>query len=126
MNSELEQRLKSLSIEEFIWIIYIGIIILSFFSNKLERKALLNNDACAKNKYRKILIFIFSILVFVYFYFFKDSLDTVKSLDSTCSNKKIVLSNLSFIASALILISGIIFLYIAYSDKDIDVEIAFN
>ena len=126
MRNDIEERLKELSIEEFIWIIYIGIIILSFYSNRVEKKALLYNDICAKGKYRRTLIFIFSILIIVYFYFFKDSLDTVKSLDSTCSSKKVLLSNLSLIASTLILISGFIFLYIAYSDKDIDVEIAFN
>ena len=33
---------------------------------------------------------------------------------------------LSFIGSLLILISGLIFLYIAYNDQELDAEIAFN
>ena len=34
---ELNSKLKELKIEEFIWIVYIGIIILSFYSNSLEK-----------------------------------------------------------------------------------------
>ena len=35
-------------------------------------------------------------------------------------------TTLSFIASSLVLISGIIFLYISIEDKNLDVELAFN
>ena len=40
--------------------------------------------------------------------------------------KKKRLVTLSMIASFLILISGFIFLYIAYEDNDLSVELAFN
>ena len=122
----MNSRLKELRTEEFIWIIYIGIIMLSFYSNNLERKYFLFNDHISKEKYRKIMILIFSILIFVYFYFLKDSYKSIKQLNPNDSYKKKQLNNLSFIASLLIFISGIIFLYIAYQDNDIDVELAFN
>ena len=41
------------------------------------------------------------------------------------NSKKVKFTYLNFIASALILIAGIILLYIAISDKDLDIEIAF-
>lgn len=122
----INNKLRELKNEELIWIIYIGIIILSFYSNNLERKYFIFQDINCKEKYRRIMIIIFSILIFVYYYFLKDSYKSIKELKPYDSLKKKQLNNLSFIASLLIFISGIIFLYIAYNDTDIDVELAFN
>ena len=124
--NELNNKLKELNIEDFIWVIYIGIILLSWYSNILERKYYINNDNISKEEYRKIIIFIFSILIIVYLYFLKGSYDDVISIKITDSNKKKELLYLSFIASLLIAISGIIFLYIAINDEDLNVELAFN
>ena len=125
-NKILENKLKQLSIEDFIWIIYLGIIILSWYSNALERSYYLFNNKKAKEKYQKILIIIFSILNIIYFYFFYDSLNSYKSLKINDSKKKKDLTTLSLIASLLISISGIILLYIAIKDDELSVEIAFN
>ena len=124
--NELNNKLKELNIEDFIWVIYIGIILLSWYSNILERKYYINNDNISKEEYRKIIIFIFSILIIVYLYFLKGSYDDVINIKITDSNKKKELLYLSFIASLLIAISGIIFLYIAINDEDLNVELAFN
>ena len=127
MNSdEINDKLKQIKNEDFIWIIYIGIIFLSYFSNALERKFILFNDTDSKDKYYKIMIIIFLILVIVYFYFLSDSYKGVKGLNEFDSEKKKRLVYLSFLASLLIFISGIIFLYIAISDTDLNVELAFN
>ena len=123
---ELNAKLKELKIEDFIWIIYIGIIILSWYSNNLEKKYFLFNDKLSKEKYRKIMIFIFSILIVVYTYFLNDSYKSIKNLKFNDSKSKKDLTNLSFIASLLVFLSGIIFLYIAIEDENINVEIAFN
>ena len=50
----------------------------------------------------------------------------VKDLNNNDTKKKKILTYASFIGSALILLSGIIFLMIAIVDEEIDVEIAFN
>ena len=126
MNDELIKKLKELKIEDFIWFIYIGIIILSWYSNNLERKYFIYNDLISKNKYREIIILIFTILIFVYLYFLKDAYDSVKELKESDSDEKKRLIFLSFVASLLIAISGFIFLYIAIRDEDLNVELAFN
>ena len=123
---EIQERLKEIKIEDFIWIIYIGIIFFSWYSISLETKYFKYNDLESKEKYREITIIIFIILLIVYYYFLKDSIDSIKKLKETDSDKKKLLVYLSFIASLLIFISGIIFLFIAISDEDVDVEIAFN
>ena len=123
---EINNKLKELNIEDLIWVIYIGIILLSWYSNSLERKYYVNNDNISKKEYRKIIILIFSILTIVYFYFLKSSYDDIKNIKETDSEERKNLLYLSFIASFLIVISGIIFLYIAITDEDLNVELAFN
>ena len=126
MNTTLEDKLKQINIEDKIWLIYIGIIFLSWYSNSLERKYFIFKEEESKRKYRSIMIIIFSILVVVYFYFFKQSLSDVKNIKPNDSNKKKALIYLSFYGSLLILISGLIFLYIAIVDEDLSVELAFD
>ena len=125
-DKEILNRLKQISIENKIWIIYIGIIFLSWYSNSLERKYYIYKDSSSKEKYRRILIFIFSVLLIVYLYFLKSSINDLNNLKETDSKKKKELITLSFIASFLIAISGIIYLYIALNDNDLTVELAFN
>lgn len=124
--NELNKKLKELKIENFIWFIYIGIIFLSWYSNSLEKKYFIFNDLNSKEKYRKIMIFIFSILIIVYLYFLNDSYDGLSSIkpDTTFKDKELLY--LSFIASSFIFISGLIFLYISIVDTDLNVELAFN
>lgn len=123
---EINDKLKQLNIEDFIWVIYIGIIFLSWYANSLEKKYFIFNDLLSKDKYRKVMIFIFSILIVVYFYFLKDSYQDFKNLSSKDSCEKQNLTFLAFLASLLIFVSGLIFLYIAYKDREIEVELAFN
>ena len=124
--NELNDKLKEFKAEEFVWIIYIGIIILSFYSNDLERKYFMNNDLESKKKYIDLLIIIFTVLLIIYMYFAKSSLDEVRNLKQNDSMDKKRLTYLSFVGSFLILISGIIFLYIAFQNENLDVELAFN
>lgn len=125
-NEELNKRLKQLKIEDFIWLIYIVIIFMSWYSNNFERRYIIYNDLKSKEKYRKIIIFIFAILVIIYIYLCKDSYEDLKSLKPYDSDVKKQLTLLSFIASLLIVTSGIIYLFIAIKDEDVNVEIAFN
>lgn len=125
MNDKLD-RLEDIRIENFVWIIYIGIIILSWYANSKETKFILYDDEKAKKEYQNILILIFSILVIIYTYFTLDGYKDLKDLDDNDSQKKKLLHYASFIGSLLVLISGIIFLCIVIVDDEIDTEIAFN
>ena len=124
--NDIQNRLKEIQIEDFIWIIYLGIIALSFYSNYLEKDFFLNNNINSKNKYQSIIILIFSILVIVYAYFLYDSYQSIKSLKDSDTDKTKLLTYLSFYASLLIFISGLIFLYIAINDENLNIELAFN
>jgi TRAP-type C4-dicarboxylate transport system permease small subunit len=124
--NDVSNRLNEIKIENYIWIIYLGIIFLSYYSNSLEKDYLLNNNYISRETYRYIMIIIFTILVLVYLYFLVDSYNGIKNIDINNMDETDRLSLLSFIGSLLVFISGIIFLYIAINDKDINVELAFN
>ena len=124
--NDIEDRLKKIDIENYIWVIYIGIIILSWYANSKEKKYLIYNDLKSRKEYQNLMIFIFTILLIVYYYFTKDSYNDIKGLSEEDSIKKKNLTYISFIVSLLILISGILFLFIAIVDDNIDTEIAFN
>lgn len=126
LNEELKDKLNELKVEDYIWVLYIVIIIASWYSNHLERMYFLNNDYSSKEKYKNIMIIIFLTLVIVYFYFTKSSYDDILKLKASDTDKKKELTYLSFVGSFLILISGVIFLYIALMDDNLDVELAFN
>lgn len=125
MNSKFD-RLQDIRIENYIWVIYIIIIFISWYANSKEKKFILYNDEVSRREYQNLLVLIFSILLIIYYYFTKSSYDDLNELTINDSNKKIILTYASFIASLLILISGMIFLTIAIMDEEIDVELAFN
>ena len=125
-DEELIKKLKELQTEDYIWILYIGIIILSLYSKKKKKKYYVNNDLYSKKKYLDITVFIFVILVLVYSYFLKGSHDSFKNLKQTDSNKKKKLVTLSYVATILVFISGVIFLYVSLNNDNLDVELAFN
>ena len=123
---EISKKIEEIKTEDFIWIIYIAVIFLSWIANHLEKNYFINNDLNAKDNYRKIMTIIFITIIVVYIYFLKGSFDDLMELKETDTNEKKFLTFLSFIGSLLVFISGLIFLYIIIKDKNIDVEIAFN
>lgn len=126
MSKETEERLKQIKAENYVWVIYIFLIILCFISNYYEKDYFLTNNQISKEKYRNILIFIFSVAVLVYTYFLYDSYKDYKNLSIYDSKKKKDFTKYSLIGSILIFIAGAIFLYIAINDQDIEAELAFN
>lgn len=121
-----KDKIKQIDIENVIWLIYLGIIFLSWYSNYYEKKYYLTNDLESKKIYKDILTFVFFVLLIVYVYFTESSYKDLKKLKPTDTKEKQKFTTLSFIASSLVLISGIIFLYISIEDKNLDVELAFN
>ena len=120
------ERLKQIKIENIVWLIYIILIVICLYGNKLEKQFILFQDNYSKNKYRKVNILIFTIATIIYLYFFIDNYKGVQNLKITDSKLKKDLNKLSLLGSSLILISGLIFLYIAITDTNVEVEIAFN
>jgi hypothetical protein len=120
-----EEMLRTIEIENYIWVIYLVIIFLSFIANKEEVNYFINNDMQSKSNYRKLIIIIFSIALGIYYYFFVSGYKTYKNLSPYDTESKKFFETINFIANILILISGVIFLFIAIFDEELETEIAF-
>lgn len=117
------ERIKETKIEDFIFVIYYIIITISLYSNVIERKYLIYHNKIDRDKYRNLLFIIYGIAFCVYLYYAYNSYQGI-SKSKTSSEKR--LNELSTLASFLVLISGIIYLYIIYKDQEISIELAFN
>lgn len=118
--------LKKLQTEEFIWIICLIIIGLSFYANYIKKEYYMYKDISAKTKYRNLTIFIFLIALLIYIYFFNDSYNDVINLKVSDSYNKKFFSNANLTAATFILIAGVILLFIAIYDTELDSKIPFN
>ena len=72
------------------------------------------------------MIGIFIVLLIVYLYFLYSSYQDLVKLKKNDSSKKKELVIMSFVASLLLVICGILFLYISFKDDELYVELAFN
>lgn len=124
MNSNVNERLKQIQAENYIWIIYLIIIGLSYYANYFEKDYFLTKNTISKEKYRKINAFIFSVLIIIYAYFEKDAISSFNNKNKSQTQRKY--DDLIFIATTAILVSGFIFLYTILADTNLDTEIAFN
>ena len=128
-------RLNDIKIENYIFIIYYIIITISLYANKVDKekfegfkkeKVNINEQKYGKEireKYRKLLFVIFGMAFLVYLYYTISNYDDYIE-DNNPNSKR--LNGLTFLASFLVLISGTIYLYVIYEDKDVNIELAFN
>lgn len=123
---ENKKIIQEIETENFIWIVYLFIIGISFVANFYEKKYYTLRDKKAKERYRTLNIFVFSVALVIYLYFFKENYQSLKNLNCFDSENKIRFNSLNYFASILITIAGIILLYIAVFDKNLDTEISFN
>jgi len=117
-----DERIKKIKNENNIWIIYLIIIGLSYLANYYEEIYFKTNNEKSKERYRKINALVFSILLIIYTYYENDAINSYKNNNP----KTKIYDLLILIATTLVLISGIIFLYIIIVDNNIDEEVAFN
>lgn len=124
MDESLLERLKMLKIEDLLWCVLIGLILLSMYANNIERDFLITNSKESKKKYRELIIFIFSVAFLIYLFYVISGYQDLMRLTEEDSFKRVEYANLSYIASVFILLAGIIYLYIAITDTEIEAELA--
>lgn len=126
MDNELEKRLKEINVENIVFGIFIIIIIMGYYANDREVDFFLNRNEDAKRDYYYIMIFIFLVVVIISGYYSYQSYIDVLNLNKREYSKRKEYTNLNFIANTLALISGLIYLYIAITDKNIEAEISLS
>ena len=126
MIDELEERIGAIQQENFVWIIYLVIIGISYYANKLEIDYFKTNNEESAKWYRYLEILVFSIVTIIYLYFtIKDYMEVMSLSDDDSYNKK-KYAYLSLISDVAVLFAAGILLYIAIDDRDIEAEIFFD
>lgn len=124
MDSELKKRINEINTENVVFLIFIILIIMSYVANSFEKKYFLYSDNSYKKIYYYIQVVIFFVVVSVNLYYVYISYLEVANLSRCSSYKKIKYAYLDYYASIFALIAGLILLYVAIDDVDIETEIS--
>lgn len=120
----INELIKKIEIEDYIWIINFFIIIFALISNQYEKEYIINKNKRYKKVYKNINICIFIILFIIYSYFAYGRLKTVNKEKNIPLNKEILIDEANLIASILILLGSFIYLIDEIIDnKEINVEL---
>ena len=122
MDSELKKRINEINTENVVFLIFIILIIMSYVANSFEKKYFLYSDNSYKKIYYYIQVVIFFVVVSVNLYYVYISYLEVANLSRCSSYKKIKYAYLDYYASIFALIAGLILLYVAIDDVDIETE----
>lgn len=119
--NDINNKLKEIKIENIIIYIYFIILLIYLYANKIEINYLYYQNEIDKENYRKLLYIVFGVSLIISTLF---TLANIKELYEYEENKEIYkLKELSAISGILIVIASIIYIYIIYKDKDINLEI---
>ena len=117
----LEEKIKFIKIENIVIYIYFILLIIYLCANKVEINYLYFKNESDKEKYRNLLYIFFGASLIISLLF---AINNIKDLYEYEENFEIYkLKELSAIAGSLIVITTIIYLYIIYKDKDINLEV---
>lgn len=121
MNRDLEDYIRRLRLEDIVWAVYVSLGILNIISNSYEEVYVKCNNIEDRNMFRSINIFIFTAAIFVYGFFVIRNLKYKSNKNNDIDREK--LNYLSFTASIIFLIGGIINLYVEIQGYNKDLEI---
>ncbi len=119
--NDINEKLRLLKNEDFIWTTYIFISISAIVSNYFEKQYDLTNDSEAYKKFKTINICIFTIAFFIYLYFLIVIYGKLKIVRQTM--KRFHLTQAQLFASLLFLIGGLIYLIVEISETE-EIEFA--
>lgn len=117
----MNKKLQEIKTENIVIIIYIILLLISIYANKIEVEYIKYQKKEDKQRYRTLLYIVFGVSLIIILYSVIDELNELKST----SNPEIEnLNYLSLIANLLALVATAIYLYIVYEDRDINLEVS--
>ena len=119
------EKIRSLHIENFIWIVYFFIAISALVSNYYEEDYVKTHKVTDAKIFKNINLGVFIVAFFIYLYFVRLNYKNVSNLKKDASKKSILISNVNFIASLLFLLGGSLYLFTEASTHNDTDEIGF-
>lgn len=118
----MNKKLQEIKIENYIIYIYFIILGIYLYANQIEINYLYTQNEKAKENYRTLLYIVFGISFIISLLF---TIANIKDLYEYEESKEIYnLKQLSTLAGILIVIATLIYIYIIYKDKNINLEIS--
>ncbi len=118
--NDLENKLNKISNENIIWYIYIFIAIFALVSNYFESDYLKNKNHHEYIIYHDINIVILIVSILIYCYFIYNNYQNCQKQNPHTNSQSKENNDLNLIASILILIAGLIYLYTTIMDTTED------
>ena len=116
--NNINEKLRKLRIEDFIWIVYFFIAAAALYSNKDERDYLLYNNKKAYHEKKTINITIFVIALIIYIYFVLNTTEDLAKIPQNFNNQAYVDRFAQLVAALLFLAGGIIYLIVEIRDPE--------
>lgn len=106
---DINENLKELEIEDFIWVISLFSACFALLSNKLEKDYLYTHNLSKEKEYKTINITLLVIAFFIYLYFMMLNYKRIKN-STHQSFKQMRINNANFLAATLIVLATIIYI----------------
>ena len=106
MNNNWTSEIKRLNFEDILWVIFIILSILNIVSNNYQKEYVVSNDEYYEDRANNISIFVLTILLLVYLYFFirNYKMYTNKGMETTGVDFVKVTGSMFFIIGTLCLL----------------------
>ena len=106
MNSYEEKEIKRLNFEDILWVIFICLSIMNIVSNNFQKEYVISNEQYYEDRAGNISIFVLTILLLVYLYFFIRNYNMYKNkgLDATQIDFIKVIGSIFFMLGTLCLL----------------------
>lgn len=112
MNNNNE--LKEVTINEWIWIIFLILSIANIFGDEIEKKSLLEKK-CHDDKARKLFIITASVALIIYLYFVISSYNQLKKQKQ--QNKNTQLQEINLLGNTLVFLGACVLIYHKLKNK---------
>lgn len=106
MNNNIENELRRLDFENILWIIFVFLSIMNIVSNNYQKDYVVSNNQFYEDRAKNISIFVLTVLVFVYLYFFIRNYNMYNSKMGEATKEDLikVMGSVFFILGALCLL----------------------
>lgn len=119
-----EKRIEEIDRENIILVIFVGVIVLAYIANEIEKEYFRYGNESDKKNYYYVQNALFIIVVILNAYYVYNSYRVISNLSVDMSENSIRYAYLEFIASILALVAGLILLYISLTDTNLESEIS--
>lgn len=117
----MNEKLQEIKMENLVIFIYFILLITYLYANTIEVNYLEYQNIEDKEHYRTLLYIVFGTSLLITFYY---TINSIIDLQEPTSKEILKLKELSAISNVLILVATIIYLYIIYKDKNINLEVS--